>query len=415
MSEIIGRRTENSKTFLDGRKYRLESYARVVHYKDNYDSSKEQWKDIDLTFENSKITKAPYTLEVNELTIRLTSKRTGTVQILTLDRIGANPPQRPVTWVFIGNQAIVKNIAPATDLVIEAGANLVRFKRILHNASAPLESIFTHSKVVGKADDIVLIVDARDADGKSLPVVKTDIAGKLTETLDSKVDLTKVKFPIEIDPSPLIVQPSAKDAFIALSTPTTNYGAYGNLQLYDYNVDVRRNILEFDISGLPGGATLDSANLQLYYYQYERLDPSGQTVWAYKLTRTDWVESQATWNIYKTSSSWTSTGGDYVTENPAGSSTTFPASYDWMTWNVLAIIRDAYDSSIDAEFLVKFETETRAYGSDHLGYWWSKEYTDDTTLCPKLTIEFHRKTWAFRRVRQRAQSRARFYPDLSPT
>ncbi|GAI16506.1 unnamed protein product, partial [marine sediment metagenome] len=143
------------------------------------------------------------------------------------------------------------------------------------------------------------------------------------------------------------------------------------------------------------GATLNSASLELYYFLYDISNPSGKTVWAYKLTRTDWVEgvtevtstSGATWNDYKiigeTHYTWTAPGGDYVTSSPAGGSTTFPADYGWMTWNVLAIVQDAYDGSIAAEFLVKFATEGLA--SDYTkAYWRSKEYSPQ----PKLVIDY---------------------------
>ncbi|GAH07096.1 unnamed protein product, partial [marine sediment metagenome] len=111
------------------------------------------------------------------------------------------------------------------------------------------------------------------------------------------------------------------------------------------------------------------------------------TVWAYKLTRTDWVELEATWNIYKTASNWTAPGGDYVTSSPVGGSIVFPAGFGWMTWNVLAIVQDAYGGSIPAEFLVKFETEGLASGGSQPAFH-SKNFTDDTDLQPKLVIDY---------------------------
>ena len=191
---------------------------------------------------------------------------------------------------------------------------------------------------------------------------------------------------IVIDPT-LTVQPAAKDAYLKQDNPTNNYGAITSLQVQDYVDTTWRTLLEFDISELPPGATLNSASLNLNYYSYTTTDPVGKTIWAYKLTRPDWVEAQATWNIYKTGSDWTSAGGDYVTSDPAGGSTTFPAEYDWMSWNVLPIVQDAYDGSIAAEFLVKFETEGLASG-DGIAKWYSSNYPTDTSLCPKLVIDY---------------------------
>ncbi len=192
---------------------------------------------------------------------------------------------------------------------------------------------------------------------------------------------------IVIDPT-LAVQPSAKDNYLWEASPETNNGYDVLLHVVDGAFgETYRPILEFDISSLPAGATLISASLLLYYYFHEGTDPSGKTVWAYKLTRIDWVELESTWDIYKTGSSWTSGGGDYVTSDPSGGSTIFPAGYGWMTWNVLAIVQDAYDAGNPAEFLVRFATEGLESGSSY-PYFHSNDYTDDTDLCPKLVIEY---------------------------
>lgn len=199
-------------------------------------------------------------------------------------------------------------------------------------------------------------------------------------------DLGEGKRRIVIDPT-LTVQPSAKDSFLYEVAPSTEYGAAVDLMLNDRLNYTARAILEFDISGLPGGATLSSATLQLYYPTYGGADPNGKTVWAYKLTRTDWIELEANWTKYQTFLSWTSAGGDYVTSDPSGGSTTFPASYGWMSWAVLAIVQDAYDSSVAAEFLVKFATEGLSSGYSWPRFW-SNDYTVDTSLCPKLVIDY---------------------------
>lgn len=411
MQELIEKRTENSKTYYlgDGKCRRVISGA--VHYKDNYEDKSEQWKDIDLTFVDSRIIKAPYILEVNELSITLTSKKTGTIQTLALERIGSEKSKAPVPWEFVKNKAVWRNAAPNTDIVIEVGASFVRFKRILHSANAPLEAGFTHSKVIGRADDISLHISARDVDGEFLPVAKSDVAGKLTEALDTSnlvskegklyrklqypdgeggmiEELVEVKFPIVIDPT-LTVQPSAKDTQFIKGAPTTNYGSLAYFQVNWDDIWTTRAILEFDVSGLPAGATLNSASLELYYYSGNAA-LEGEDVYAYKQLRTDWVESEACWNYYKGTTVWTDAGGDFVTSNPDGVTATVPTpytDYGWMTWNVLAIVNNAINVEgwSVVEFLLKFLTETG--GNQAVGFR-SNNYTDDTDLCPKLVIDY---------------------------
>jgi hypothetical protein len=187
--------------------------------------------------------------------------------------------------------------------------------------------------------------------------------------------------------SPLTVQPSTKDTYLVVNLNTNNYGTSVDLIIRDRSGFTRRVLLEFDLSGLPAGQTITSASLRLNYYNKADTDPVGKTVWAYKLTRTDWVEIEATWNSYKTGSAWTAAGGDYVTSSPAGGSVAVPAGYDWVSFDVLAIVQDAYAASKNAEFLVKLETEGLSSGYSFV-YFHSNNYAVDTNLCPKLIIEY---------------------------
>jgi uncharacterized protein (TIGR02145 family) len=270
-------------------------------------------------------------------------------------------------------------------VVIEATPEGVRYMRVLKSKDASSLAKYLYSKVVGQSDDIVMPTSAIDADGKPIELDTTYSNGELTEVISPKVDLAKVKYPIEIDPSPLIVG-AAKDNTIDYGSPTTNQGTAAYLYVFDQPTGIARTVLEFDISAIPAGQTLTSATQGIYYYGKISSDPVGRTVWAYKQTHADWVETESTWNIYKTGSDWTTVGGDWVTSSPAGGSTTVPASPGWMSWNILAICQDAYANSIPVEVLVKYESEDQPvfYGGT---FFRSRSY-GDTSLRPKLTIEY---------------------------
>ncbi len=96
----------------------------------------------------------------------------------------------------------------------------------------------------------------------------------------------------------LTVQPSAKDTNLREAFSTTNYGSETGIATQGGTDQNIRGILEFDISSLPAGAIITFATLYLYYYEYVIFNPSGKTIWAYKLSRTDWVEAEATWDEY---------------------------------------------------------------------------------------------------------------------
>ena len=356
--------TKNSKiTYLGEGKYRLECFGFPVQMRENGGA----WQDIDLTIRDGKMTAAPYEFTVVGSKLIFKDKQTG--EVSTLELLDVKPTG--VKW-----QVIPHNEG-------------VSFQHILPSGKIPFEAKF---KIIGNAHLITRTFD----DAGDLEMETTFKDGVLTERLsgvkDKLTGLSRTAVGnIRIDPT-LTVQPSAKDTFLNEDAATTNYGNLTFLAVREaypgYN-EVMRSALEFGISALPGGAILSSATLQLYYYAlYNLTDGVGKTIWAYKQTHPDWVELEATWNIYKTGSNWTATGGDYVTSNPAGGSTTVPASYSWMSWNVLAIVQDAYDGSIAAEFLMRFATESVASDVRSNPRWYSREYTTDTSLCPKLVIEY---------------------------
>ncbi len=194
--------------------------------------------------------------------------------------------------------------------------------------------------------------------------------------------------------SPLTVQPSGKDNWLYEGAATSNFGTSVDIQVNNTPAGyVQRSILEFAINwgtDIPAGATITSATLNLYYYNHGANDPAGRTYWAYRLTRTDWVEIQSTWNIYKTGSNWTAPGGDYTATD--GASLAVPAGYGWMAWNVLAQVQYAQTNTVNVEFLVKDGTEDDA--TQYYALFHSNNYVVDTSLCPKLVIAYTIAGWA---------------------
>jgi hypothetical protein len=174
-----------------------------------------------------------------------------------------------------------------------------------------------------------------------------------------------------IDPTTTI-QPDGTagiDTYLDSVSPTTNYGSA--TQLYTYGT--RRAMHQFSLAGIPVGAVIPAASLQIY----ANTCAAGNVITANPLTQA-WNEAQATWNNRITDTAWTSAGGTYTASYPATATT--PIS-GWVTWNVLSMVQAWFAGTIPNYGLLLRQTT----GSDVIGFY-SSDYTDDPTLRPKLVV-----------------------------
>jgi hypothetical protein len=98
------------------------------------------------------------------------------------------------------------------------------------------------------------------------------------------------------------------DTMLVLNSPTTNYGTLGEIDIGELNNapnNPYRGLIQFDFSLIEGNAT--SATFSLWMFGTDFADNAGTLSW-YRM-KTDWVETQATWNIRKTATNWTAAGG----------------------------------------------------------------------------------------------------------
>jgi len=112
----------------------------------------------------------------------------------------------------------------------------------------------------------------------------------------------------------LTLQPDATtglDTKIRQEAATTNYGSNDPLGIGEYYSIVRleRMLIKFDLSSIPNNAIIDSAQLKLKIAVDE--SDNVRTLRIYR-TKRDWVESQATWNVWKVANNWSTAGGFHV-------------------------------------------------------------------------------------------------------
>jgi len=203
MNEILNLRQENSKTFSTDKGRQLVVSMGAVHYKDNYSDAKEPWKDIDLTWEGNKITKAPYELTLDGLRATIRNKKTGEIVTIELSNIGL-VEAKPLPWTFSRGIAGIKDFAKDTDLEIVAENSRVRFTRILKSAKAPTDAQFRVTDAfVGfrnSEDTTPFRVRACDEEGE-LQVETSLVNEKLTEELIPENQNRPIKYPVRIDPT----------------------------------------------------------------------------------------------------------------------------------------------------------------------------------------------------------------------
>lgn len=152
----------------------------------------------------------------------------------------------------------------------------------------------------------------------------------------------------------LNIQPSGasgKDTYIDASAQTTNYGSSTTIDVLG-PASTKRILIEFDLSGIPSGAFINSATLRLYCTSVS--NAGGQNVQIHR-GLVSWVEAEATWQQKSTSVAWP--GG-----NGGGSGTDYSASET----SFIAVV----GASADYDFNVLSDVSAYAAGSATNYGWW---------------------------------------------
>lgn len=180
-------------------------------------------------------------------------------------------------------------------------------------------------------------------------------------------------------PYTLTLQPGTPglDVSIRTGSPNTNYGGATTLAVQKQQTHA---LVQFDLSTVPAGSTILSAQFSLYH-----LTGGNDPVSAFGVT-TPWTEgtgaegSGATWNTYDGRHSWATAGGDY---DPAGGITvTLPANNTWATWDLTAWTT-AWQAGIQPNYGIAL-----AANSGGLNTFVSSDEPSNIAQRPKLDVTF---------------------------
>lgn len=189
--ELTSHRTEFSKTYyLGGDIYRLVT-GNVINWKYDYSDPKEQWKEANPQWQGNTVINAPYTMSVDGNSITVTSRKTGGTVIMSLDSVGGiavNP--------ILGLSKVASGIA-GVDVEITPYEDRVSFARVITDKTATTQAVYTIEQT---GEGLYVGPDAKDANGKSLPVQYSVRDNTITEWIDEE-DLKDAVYPITIDPT----------------------------------------------------------------------------------------------------------------------------------------------------------------------------------------------------------------------
>ena len=179
------------------------------------------------------------------------------------------------------------------------------------------------------------------------------------------------------------------DANLNGAAPTTNYGPVAEANIVRGGAAAsERAVFSFDLSAVPSGATIKSAQLVLTIVNNPGLDKTIAVHRVAQASNRSWVESEVTWQQYKAGSNWTTPGGDFVaqaTDSQAVSGSAPAGSV--VTFQVLADAQSFYATpSTNLGFLVKDSLEPGASTGEHLYFATRENATPDYQ--PKLVLSY---------------------------
>jgi hypothetical protein len=123
----------------------------------------------------------------------------------------------------------------------------------------------------------------------------------------------------------LVLEPIA-DTYVDDDSPDRNNGHYDRIFLSYKDSSIpscwdARGLILFDLSGIPAGSMIHSANLSLYYFEYNNINPVGREITCHRILE-NWDEMTVTFNTMPDSNS------------VECANTTVPANFTWVDWNV---------------------------------------------------------------------------------
>jgi hypothetical protein len=263
-----------------------------------------------------------------------------------------------------------------TDVCLEVMQNGVKETIILKSDRAPFSFSF---EVDGPLEDDLTAGDLklhpawlRDANGETRDVSQTIRRENGKTFVDIVADVSGLVYPIEIDPT-VTIQPdetAGKDTFVR-SAPNhaNNYGTLPTIDIGRESYGTNRALLQFDLSTIPNGITVISANLELVVSSVT--SPSNYNFDIHRVT-SEWNETTVTW---ETQPSFDST--EKVTFQIGNTGI--------VSINIASIVQKWFEGFVNYGILIKNDTEDSNVSAKTIH---SSESLSPSSR-PKLTVTYN--------------------------
>jgi hypothetical protein len=164
-----------------------------------------------------------------------------------------------------------------------------------------------------------------------------------------------------------------KDATISSAIPASNFGNETYSWVGDFGTTITRLYIQFNLSSVPANARIVDADLLLY--QYFTFGGSDFTIKLQKINNS-WDESTISWDLQPTCSS-----DPIITINITAGATT------WKSWDIDDLVQAWLDGGI-ANYGAALK-DTHETSGDTIAYFYTSDYSTDTTKRPKLVISYY--------------------------
>ncbi|MCK4315331.1 MAG: DNRLRE domain-containing protein, partial [Anaerolineae bacterium] len=168
---------------------------------------------------------------------------------------------------------------------------------------------------------------------------------------------------------------SAGDACVMEGRATTNFGSTSDMWAgYDDYLSpdgkIVRSLIQFDVSAIPSGTSIDSAVLRVYLVESWDYPGRTRTVTAYRIG-SSWSESSVTWNTRPSCAE--AYGSDSVTHG----------SWGWYSFDVTNLVSGWVDGSLSNYGVMLRGPEVSGYDSS-----WRSFSTREGSYTPQLAVTY---------------------------